>query len=283
MGYYAEGERNKKRTVVLKSLRKAKVDLLEALVAKAGLAESLDAAAKADSRFFHYQDRQLAVLDVGCGLGGSSRFLAEKVGFAGRVTGVTTDATQAARGTLINRDRGVENCELRTMASPLVGDYARPGSLDFPDESFDLVFACEGADALSPGDKRNYIEEMTRVLKPGGKLVMSSWCKRPEEFDFGDWGALDFLSTPEWSTVKPQLVAIQDFADMLAGTQAYSSVEASDWSEAILPTFRHSASRALLRPSAWRALRGGEKVHQAFNGGFLQYGVLCATKKPAAA
>lgn len=29
-------------------------------------------------------------------------------------------------------------------------------------------------------DKRKYIEEMTRVLKPGGTLVIACWCQREE-------------------------------------------------------------------------------------------------------
>lgn len=39
-------------------------------------------------------------------------------------------------------------------------------NMDFQDDSFDLVWACESGEHMP--DKRKYIEEMTRVLKPGG-------------------------------------------------------------------------------------------------------------------
>lgn len=38
--------------------------------------------------------------------------------------------------------------------------------MTFEDESFDLVWACESGEHMP--DKGKYIEEMTRVLKPGG-------------------------------------------------------------------------------------------------------------------
>ena len=135
-------------------------------------------------------------------------------------------------------------------------------------------------------DKIRCVEEMTRVLKPGGTIVMTRWCKQQNEFDFGDWSALDFLYTPEWSASRPHLVSINDYKKMLLDTSAYSSVESRDWSEETLPTWRNSR-RALLWAGAWpasrnigaqRAARGAELVHEAFSRGFLQYGVLHATK-----
>lgn len=29
-------------------------------------------------------------------------------------------------------------------------------------------------------DKKKYVEEMTRVLKPGGRIVIATWCQRDE-------------------------------------------------------------------------------------------------------
>ena len=37
--------------------------------------------------------------------------------------------------------------------------------MDFPDDTFDLVWACESGEHMP--DKKKYIEEMTRVLRPG--------------------------------------------------------------------------------------------------------------------
>jgi MPBQ/MSBQ methyltransferase len=50
--------------------------------------------------------------------------------------------------------------------------------MDFPDNYFDLVWACESGEHMP--DKKLYVEEMTRVLKPGGTIVIACWCQREE-------------------------------------------------------------------------------------------------------
>lgn len=50
--------------------------------------------------------------------------------------------------------------------------------MEFPDNSFDLVWACESGEHMP--DKKAYVDEMMRVLKPGGTLVIATWCQREE-------------------------------------------------------------------------------------------------------
>jgi MPBQ/MSBQ methyltransferase len=40
--------------------------------------------------------------------------------------------------------------------------------MQFADDSFDLVWACESGEHMP--DKKAYVEEMARVLAPGGKV-----------------------------------------------------------------------------------------------------------------
>jgi SAM-dependent methyltransferase len=73
------------------------------------------------------------------------------------------------RATELAKEQGVTNAEFLVMDAL---------DMQFPDNSFDYVWACESGEHMP--DKKRYIEEMTRVLKPGGKIVVATWCQRDE-------------------------------------------------------------------------------------------------------
>ena len=114
-----------------------------------------------------------ALLDVGSGLGGTSRYLAAKTGC--RVTGV--DLTE-------------EYCRVAEMLSDRVGlgDRTRfqQGSalaLPFEDDSFDVVWTEHVQ--MNIADKSGFYEEIARVLRPGGQFVFHDILAGPGEgFDF---------------------------------------------------------------------------------------------------
>ena len=47
--------------------------------------------------------------------------------------------------------------------------------MEFPADTFDMVWACESGEHMP--DKKKYVEEMVRVLKPGSPSVIA-WCQR---------------------------------------------------------------------------------------------------------
>lgn len=104
----------------------------------------------------------MRVLDVACGDGDYTRWLAERLGPAGRVVG--TDLSQAYL------DRARE----RTIASPVAqriefraGDIAR---LPFADDEFELVWCAHSLFSLP--DPLAALHEMRRVAKPGGFVAV---------------------------------------------------------------------------------------------------------------
>lgn len=97
------------------------------------------------------------VLDVGCGLGGTTRYLADRFGC--EVTGV--DLTESF-------------CRIASMLSERVGvqaTFRQADALDLPfdDASFDVVWT-EHAQ-MNIADKARFYGEIRRVLRPGGQLA----------------------------------------------------------------------------------------------------------------
>jgi len=114
-------------------------------------------------------DKPLRILDVGCGIGGTSRYLASNIP-GSTVTGITLSTKQVERATKLAKDRNIPNANFQVMDAL---------NMTFPDNSFDVVWACESGEHMP--DKKRYVDEMTRVLKPGGRIVIATWCQRDDE------------------------------------------------------------------------------------------------------
>ena len=101
------------------------------------------------------------VLDAGCGIGGSSIFLAEKIGC--NVTGISLSERQINKAKELAIEKKVEEkVDFRVM------NYC---ATNFPNESFDIVWGCESI--CYADDKEQFIKEAYRLLKPGGRLVVA--------------------------------------------------------------------------------------------------------------
>jgi MPBQ/MSBQ methyltransferase len=134
-------------------------------------------------------DGNAKVLDVGCGFGGTSRYLARALGPNSTVTAITLSPKQVERATELAKEQKTPNVKF------MVEDAL---DMSFPDNSFDIVWACESGEHMP--DKKNYIDQMMRVLKPGGKFVMATWCQRDDRevpFDKRDKRDLQYLYE-EW-------------------------------------------------------------------------------------
>lgn len=121
---------------------------------------SLDEAHESSNR---YLARELdiregtRVLDAGCGVGGTSIWLARERG--ARVVGITLDSQQVELGTRFARERGVsDKVELRLM------DYA---ATTFEPGTFDVVLNLESL--CHAADVRAYFAHVRGLLAPGGR------------------------------------------------------------------------------------------------------------------
>ena len=105
----------------------------------------------------------MRVLDVACGTGVIARRVAPIVGARGRVAAIDLNAgmIEVARGLDAPSGASIEWRE---------GDAA---ALPYEDESFDVVICQQGLQFMP--DRLAALEEMRRVLRPGGQVALAVW------------------------------------------------------------------------------------------------------------
>jgi ubiquinone/menaquinone biosynthesis C-methylase UbiE len=104
------------------------------------------------------------VLDVCCGSGASAIPAAAHVGPTGQVLGVDLAESLLELARIKAQQQGLNNIEFRC------GDFE---TLGFPDESFDAVVCVFGIFFVP--DMVAAIQELWRMVRPGGKLAITSW------------------------------------------------------------------------------------------------------------
>jgi len=178
-------------------------------------------------------------------------------------------------------------------------------ALEFEEDSFDLVWACESGEHMS--DKRRYVQQMTRVLKPGGTLVIATWCQReaageggadadaaaagvapPPPLSSSERERLQFLYD-EWA--HPYFVSVEEYGRMLSETGDMREIAVADWTRPTIDTWRHSNWVGVFDP--WPVVKAGsriwyrvlreivtlERMHRAFACGLMVYGMARAVKR----
>lgn len=109
----------------------------------------------------HYQPGE-AVLDVGCGTGSLALVAKERVGNAGRVCGIDPAPRQIASARAKAARRGLKvDFQLGVIEK-----------LPFPDQTFDVVQSTFAIDHVPEDLQRQGLNEIARVLKPGGRLFI---------------------------------------------------------------------------------------------------------------
>ena len=161
------------------------------------------------------------VLDAGCGVGGSSIWLAELRGCS--VTGISLNANQVKKATEYAREAGLSD---RVQFEQK--DYCHTG---YAGNSFDVIWAIESV--CYANDKTAFIREASRLLKKGGRLIVADFFKAGnlEGKDAEDvqklahgWAVNDFATEEDF---RRQLTA--------AG---YQNIQVQDIGEAILPSVK---------------------------------------------
>ena len=167
------------------------------------------------------------VCDVGCGYGATARHLAREHG-AG-VTGLTLSTAQHAYA-----------CAHTPGDNPvfLLKDWL---ANDLPGASFDAVVSIECVSHVP--DKPRFFEEVHRVLKPGGRLVLCAWlaAEAPPA-----WAVRHLLEPICREGRLPGLACASEYNAMMeAAGLVVERIE--DWSGAVRRTWTIIARRVLVR------------------------------------
>jgi ubiquinone/menaquinone biosynthesis C-methylase UbiE len=116
------------------------------------------------------------VLDVGCGTGASALPAAQAVGPQGSVLGVDLAARLLERARGKATARGLTNVEFR---------LADMTALRYPDGHFDAVVSVFSIFFVP--DMEGLVRELWRMVRPGGKLAVTTWGPRIFEPAYSRW------------------------------------------------------------------------------------------------
>lgn len=215
---------------------------------------------------------QGAVLDVGCGMGGTSLHLAEH--YPVNVCGITLSPEQVRIATRRAKLLGIEPVQFR------VDDALSLSTI--PDASIDLVWSLESCEQFY--DKALFLQQAMRVLKPGGQLLLATWCSSEPVYHARAAKQYQKLCRAFDLPYMPTMAYYRDILQQ----QHFHLQQVEDWTRAVEPSWdigisllKSHAWWRLLRLSGWRGLKFSRQVRlmrNAFKEGRVCYGVFAAQK-----
>ncbi|MFM6631650.1 MAG: methyltransferase domain-containing protein [Microcystis panniformis] len=252
-GYYGRGGKIKL------DRRQAQIDLIEELLTWGGVTGANQ------------------ILDVGCGIGGSSLYLAQK--FHSQGVGITLSPVQAARAS-----QRAQEFNLEEQVSFCVADALKT---PFPENNFDLVWSLESGEHMP--DKRQFLRECYRVLQPGGTFLMATWCHRPITSLAGNLteGEIKLLNEIYQVYCLPYVISLPEYAD-IAREVGFQDLKTDDWSlsvaafwDVVIDSALSTDAIAGLLASGYTTIQGALSLglmRRGYESGLIRFGLLQGKK-----
>ncbi|KAL5071553.1 hypothetical protein RYX36_022440 [Vicia faba] len=190
-----------------------------------------------------------SVVDVGCGIGGSSRYLAKK--FGASCVGITLSPVQAERANALAAAQGLADKVSFQVADAL--------EQPFPDGQFDLVWSMESGEHMP--NKPKFVGELVRVAAPGGTIIIVTWCHRdlrPDEESLQPWEEnllkkiCDSFYLPAWCSTAEYVKLLE--------TMSLQDIKSADWSPFVAPFWPAVIRSALTWKGFTSIFRSGLKT-----------------------
>jgi tocopherol O-methyltransferase len=217
------------------------------------------------------------ILDVGCGIGGSSIYLAQK--FQAQAVGITLSPVQAERATQRAQEVG--------LGTDVQFQVADAMAMPFTDDSFDFVWSMESGEHMP--DKEKFLQECYRVLKPGGTFLMATWCHRPITPATGPLTRDEEQHLAEIYRVYclPSVISLPEY-EAIARNLAFQNIQTADWSDAVAPFWDIVIDSALepkvilgLINSSWETIQAALSLglmSRGYRRDLIRFGLLAANK-----
>ncbi|KAI5672488.1 hypothetical protein M9H77_12852 [Catharanthus roseus] len=192
------------------------------------------------------------IVDVGCGIGGSSRYFARK--YDAECKGITLSPVQAKRAQALAVAEGLQG----TVSFEVADALAQP----FPHGQFDLVWSMESGEHMP--DKEKFVRELVRVAAPGATIIIVTWCHRdlsPSEHSLKPQEQ-KLLNKICDSYYLPAWCSTADYVKILESL-FLEDIKRADWSEYVAPFWPAVIRSALtwkgftsLIRSGWKTIKG---------------------------
>ena len=253
-GYYGpNGDQKKER-------RQAQIDLIEEILKWAPIQNPKN------------------IIDIGCGIGGSTLYLAEK--YNANATGITLSPVQANRATERAKNAGLDHKTQFHVIDAL--------QMPFPDNSFDLIWSLESGEHIP--NKQKFLQECYRILQPGGTFIFVTWCHR--NLDKNSGGQLTDDERKHLAEIYrvyclPYVISLAEY-EQIATEAGFKNIQTADWSKAVAPFWDTVIDSALnlesilgLINAGWTTIQAALSLPLMSNGykrGLIKFGLLTGTK-----
>ncbi|XP_058757650.1 gamma-tocopherol methyltransferase, chloroplastic-like [Vicia villosa] len=190
-----------------------------------------------------------SIVDVGCGIGGSSRYMAKKFGASS--VGITLSPVQAERANALAAAQGLADKVSFQVADAL--------EQPFPDGQFDLVWSMESGEHMP--NKPKFVGELVRVAAPGGTIIIVTWCHRdlrPDEKSLQPWEE-NLLKKICDSFYLPAWCSTAEYVQLLEA-MSLQDIKSADWSPYVAPFWPAVIRSALTWKGFTSILRSGLKT-----------------------